>query len=571
MELNSRFYSFDSLLKRKREEMGLNSDFLMLKPLRKFDDLTSLSYPKRRFFFAGDVKKRFNKMDYFDPQLRFEHGHSFYKVQAILSKKIYKDLTQKIDGMTLEGAIEVVNEYIKSETYLDASVSLVEDELLSDFCSFVLDNRAKQKSQAIVQLNSRHNLYCDDRTWLVPLDIVVSTNDLGAFKGLDSSKHKGCRLYLYNLSAFIADGVLSKIVTDYLNRDQRTANRIKLKLDEFIKFEESDFLYTLEYSLTRIVQENGIKVPTFIKAILMLSLEEILQEVGFIIDYEQRVKSLDKSYAKSYMAKKNIPKKTQDFMENNNFLTMFDYVEVDESCDLESLRDLSEEFVSFSENLTLLKAPKYALRFRRLGNLKALGAFYPGLYTLAVDVAGISNKVRNRDGVSSFIHEWLHLLDYENGLVSLNEDFNPLLSCYRRLMDQRIHEISSDEQGDWFTVNKESRRYYRSNDEAFARMGEMYIAHVLNIKTSFNHYDYNQGLDRVVYPQDKALMNMIEDYYSAFFAKIQNRGDKVTFEKKTPVSIPKRKDVSIKKESSKEILSEKINVPKSVVQLSLIF
>ena len=119
-------------------------------------------------------------------------------------------------------------------------------------------------------------------------------------------------------------------------------------------------------------------------------------------------------YAKSYEQKKNIPKKILAAMRSSEYNNYFGYVEYDESCDIEKISENAKEFSAVKNSfLPFVDCKKNVIRFRRLGNHKAAGLYYPKLKCLCVDV----------NNPWSTIHEFGHLIDYEYGMMSLQDDF----------------------------------------------------------------------------------------------------------------------------------------------------
>ena len=326
-----------------------------------------------------------------------------------------------------------------------------------------------------------------------------------------------------DLSKIIAKGMLVKQVSEYLSKEDNSV-RIKEKVSKTVVFNKDYYFKTLSSGtvMNELIEDNGGEVLNIIKIMIAFSMEEMLKKSFEIYQYEERLKSLSGDYAKTYMTKKNIPKKIEEFMNNNVFLNMFGFVEADADCELEKLNKLSEEFKQLSNQIFLPVSKNQSLRFRKLGKLKASGVYYPGYDTLAVDL----------DGVSSFIHEMFHMIDFENDILSLNSDFEPLLAEYRQLMDGYVDELGEGNEvyEFWYKgKSKYSRAYYSSNEEAFARMGELYVTDILNITSSFAKIDYSTPIKKVVYPKTKKLLSLIKDYYDNLFITLKDKFNRVDF------------------------------------------
>ena len=77
--------------------------------------------------------------------------------------------------------------------------------------------------------------------------------------------------------------------------------------------------------------------------------------------------------------------------------------------------------------------------------------------------------------------------------------------------------------------SKYGRAYYRSNEEAFARMGEIYVSEVLGIKTNFNRIDFDEEICKVVYPRTPEMLNLIKNYYTKLFMLLKDSKQIVKF------------------------------------------
>lgn len=182
-------------------------------------------------------------------------------------------------------------------------------------------------------------------------------------------------------------------------------------------------------------------------------------------DYKYE-KQLSGEYAKSYQTKRNIPQKILDKMENSVFRDYFSFVEIDEDCDLDKIEIIEQnwsEFVKFLslEDMTVLR--NNTLRFRKLGQHRASGLYYPFYRSLCVDIRT----------PSSFVHELGHLLDYELGRyhkpVSSGYQFNHIYERYEKKLKEAVAcgKIS-------FKKGKYNLNYYLRKTEVFARMFELY-------------------------------------------------------------------------------------------------
>ena len=126
------------------------------------------------------------------------------------------------------------------------------------------------------------------------------------------------------------------------------------------------------------------------------------------------------SHAKSFETKANIPQHILRLMKDSALNTRFGYVEYDETCDPESIDTVDAQILNFVENFFPEQDLKtVSVRFRRLGNHKAYGLYYPAYRCICVEISH----------PNSFVHEFGHMLDYLNGSISnrlVNQSFSEL-------------------------------------------------------------------------------------------------------------------------------------------------
>lgn len=205
-------------------------------------------------------------------------------------------------------------------------------------------------------------------------------------------------------------------------------------------------------------------------------------------------KQLASDYATSYETKKNIPQKMLSAMEKSDFNNTFGYVEFDEECDLEQISIIEKEFQALKDFLDLGEHKEVSLRFRKLGQHKAAGLYYPVLKCLCVDVRT----------PSSMAHELMHMYDYENGSLSKSGNFYPVLEKYREEFD-RISEGRE-------LKGKYDADYYKSATEVFARCGEIFLTRICHVDNSIVKPDFGMA-----YPESDELDGLICEYYSKLF------------------------------------------------------
>ena len=247
------------------------------------------------------------------------------------------------------------------------------------------------------------------------------------------------------------------------------------------------------------------------------ALDALWEKAGQAVKTARHYRELKKSSrAKVWMTKKHIPKKVMEEMQKSAFNDYFGYVEFDETVDAEKARIIADEFIAFRESyLNSFDTSKVSLRFRRLGNHKALGLYFPNINCLCVDVSS----------PSSFIHEYGHCIDFtcgENGALSDRGDFYPVYSRYRRvLLDNLENPENKDIRKQLQGKGKYNIHYYLLNTEAFARCFEIYCTRVLEIKNSICKQEEKMHF---AYPEDELLLKLITEYFDVLCASL-NKGE----------------------------------------------
>jgi len=246
-----------------------------------------------------------------------------------------------------------------------------------------------------------------------------------------------------------------------------------------------------------------------VKGNLLVTISNVLELV--FQNYKEKVETLNylketKSRAKVYQTKKNIPEKVVKMMQECVFNNYFGYVELDESCDLEKIALLADQFIAFKETyLNKVDTTKVQIRFRKLGNYKAAGLYFPHIGCLCVDV-------RYPD---SFIHEYGHCIDNTVGPKGKNlsdeADFYRCYSAYRSAFYNAVHKSATAKDT---LKGKYNDKYYLMKTEAFARCFEMYVTRTLGVQNSICKPDSKIDF---AYPYDDRLMEEINKYFKDLF------------------------------------------------------
>lgn len=213
-------------------------------------------------------------------------------------------------------------------------------------------------------------------------------------------------------------------------------------------------------------------------------------------------KELNSSYAKSFMLKKNIPQKVLDAMETSGFNTYFGFVEYDEETDIKRVCEVEKEFEALWKTyLMKIDSTKNIIRFRKLGQHKAIGLYYPAYGCLCVDLRH----------TNSLVHEYGHLIDFTHGSLSIKSDFYHIRSAYKGLLESAIGK-NGNLKGS--LKGKYNLAYFLTPTEIFARCFELYIAKVLGVKNSLVPEEFREG----IYPQDDSFLEMVKIYFEKFLS-----------------------------------------------------
>lgn len=216
------------------------------------------------------------------------------------------------------------------------------------------------------------------------------------------------------------------------------------------------------------------------------------------VDQEQQMRRSGSDYALSWQTKKNIPKATLKYMAESGFNNYFGYVEVDEECDLEKISETYSLFVAFHEAaLWWVKGSEsVSLRFRRLGNHKASGLYYPGIKCLCVSSVE----------PSAFVHEYGHMIDSLYGDLSQQAEFANVYGAYESIL-RKLPAGS-------FSKGKYNLQYYLEPTEVFARSFEIYFKCIRG---------YDNALigqcTSAVYPKASEYLGYVEAYFDELIAK----------------------------------------------------
>lgn len=217
--------------------------------------------------------------------------------------------------------------------------------------------------------------------------------------------------------------------------------------------------------------------------------------------YEKaKIPAHPKHTARAFETKRNIPLKMNRKMEYSPFKKYFEFVEYDSTTDLVKVNEVFKDFQAIClEFFAGKKAEGIKLRFRYLGRHRAAGLYYPDVKCMSIDV-------RHPD---SFIHEYFHMTDFQNGKLSETEDFAPIRAKYEELVN-RLHGAMDAEAKIRLKNSKYNLAYYLQPTEIFARCGEIYIQRICEVSNSCVKHSSEKDF---AYPEDKELNKLIREYY----------------------------------------------------------
>lgn len=224
-------------------------------------------------------------------------------------------------------------------------------------------------------------------------------------------------------------------------------------------------------------------------------------------NYKEKVETLKyiketKSRAKVYQTKKNIPDKVIKQMQESVFNDYFGYVELDSDTDNEKVQAIADEFIAFKE--TYLKgfdSSKISIRFRKLGNHKAAGLYFPHIGCLCVDF-------RYPD---SLVHEYGHCIDYLMAKVTTLSDEPEFFNVQYEYKEAFLEALRASGKS---LSGKYDKKYFLQKTEIFARCFEMYVTRTLGMQNSICKPDSDTSF---AYPQSERLMKYVDDYFAKLF------------------------------------------------------
>lgn len=243
----------------------------------------------------------------------------------------------------------------------------------------------------------------------------------------------------------------------------------------------------------------------------------IIAFVGQVVDVRNLVKDAANEkadYAKAFQTKKHIPKTHLKKMEDNRFLDIYGYVELDEDVDLERFEEIERQFAEFARLTEMSESKDHDFRIKRLGNYRAAGVYFPFFKSTIFDI-------RHPD---AFGHEWMHQVDYtlrgDGRNVHEESRFHPLYVRYMQEVERAVSEASNDDplKKSWKGSTKYNRSYYSKKTEVFARLGELYLSTFIDDDNSL--VKLKEELEAsLVYPTDETTVRLVVSYFDELFGR----------------------------------------------------
>ena len=529
MEENKRFIeSLTRLIESKKTQLGVNSSIAEIKSLVKYMNFEEMKAPKS--FNINTTMGRFVTTNEEGYQKKFYNSYMqlekdayiFDKISSEVAKKVASDMVKIME----DGTIEDVNKYIIEKTgFKHIKVSLLDDGIDENKMSLIKEVFGKlKKANLQMVLVENTNSEAQTKSCYGILNSRLKANMVGEW----SNRVSKAKADIKDFVLLIAVGRIIKDCFDYIEKNpDRIKQLLKDDLEPNHVFEEYTSLdellekFNLDVLMDTIEKSKGLRYPLQLISLLNHCMKDIVQETGVILDYEKSIKELTGDYAKPYMTKKNITKKIENFMNDNKFLNMFGYVEADSDCDLEKLNQLEDEFIELTTKIFLPVKKDHSLRFRRLGKMKADGVYVYPFKALCVDL----------DGVHSFVHEAFHMIDFTEGLLSLDVKFKQIVNKYTSIVTDKVNSLDKGDSFyiEWNSKNKYNKNYYLNPREIFARAGELYVSEILGVKSSLTRRDFSEGDKAYIYPVDREFLDLVKVYFDELFKNLKDKSQIVSF------------------------------------------
>jgi len=301
-----------------------------------------------------------------------------------------------------------------------------------------------------------------------------------------------CRSFVLNDLAFL---VAAGIIYEMLMQQGVELEPFHKSITEELNFRRTGLVFTLT------------PLRSWIHSNVLSKFVSLYKEEHEKIVQVRTFRESSSEYARSYQTKANIPQKVLKAMEKSDLNSYFGFVEFDEDTDLKKVGEFEKQFKAFHDIcFEGIDSSKNSIRFRKLGSHKASGLYYPGVKCLCVDFRILTSTV----------HEYGHLIDYELGCLSLKPEFRTIKRLYCEHMSRAMWNKSDPMYKQLKGSSKYSEGYYRVPTEIFARSFELYCAYVLGVQNDLLPDDFSA--QRAVYPyENEKYMGAITEYFNGIF------------------------------------------------------
>ncbi len=276
--------------------------------------------------------------------------------------------------------------------------------------------------------------------------------------------------------------------------------------------------------------ETQKRVEAFAKLIHLSrkSFDDDMKALDFVANYlhktfniimmQQKESDLESlSHAKAWQTKKNPNTGSIHASATSILNKWFGKIEIDNDVDLIKFSEFENSVKDSMEYLPKADI-KPTLRLRKIANHKAIGLYFPQVNNIVVDFRDARQRghFKGRSGISSFIHEYGHYLDYKYKVNlrdniklpwSMQESFRPILNK----VNDNLRLIDTNS----YVANK--LMYYTTPTEVFARSFELYMlekGHASQLLINQNDVD---TLDEYKIIRNGNIDNIVT-YFNTLFA-----------------------------------------------------
>lgn len=325
----------------------------------------------------------------------------------------------------------------------------------------------------------------------------IEQGELGKFVAFNQAEYtQSGKPYGYAL----VDEVCRTVVREMSFLDAYDKGALSIKFDDCLSWSSRHRCFFPQMSIT-----GEMSAYTGSMAKVLSCVMEAQRSVIQTKKYYEELEDTHKSRAKVYQTKKNIPQRTIKAMEESELNKVFGYVEYDELVDLKKVQILIDQFLTFREQyMSGFDTSNVQIRFRKLGNHKASGLYFPFQQCICVDVGK----------PDSLVHEYAHCFDatYEKGKnLSDRAEFAAIRRLYGARLKQALKAEGKSLSG------KYDLSYYLTPTEIFARCFEIYCVRILKLDCSICKPDDKMGF---AYPVDAELEELVKAYFDRLLVTV---------------------------------------------------